>query len=168
MPNRHWPVSVLPGLLPRRQFTPRILQRTMDIADIVIKMRTRFSNTLEMLGFEQRSLKTLAFFTLVEFPISKRQRRLESVLDLPPIPEAGRFFLVLEPVALREFEYLIFGEIKFEARISKAREAALPDLYGGRFVEFGVVEADVDTGPECFVECADAVGSKDYNTGKVF
>lgn len=39
------------------------------------------------------------------------------------------------------------------------QEAALPDLQGGCFVEFGVVEADVDAGSECFVELADAVGS---------
>lgn len=119
---------VLSNLIPRGQNAPRIFRNVVDIADVVIEMRTGLCHTIEMFGLEQRPLQAPALLHFVEFPICKRQGGLESVLDLPAVPVAGRLVLVIEPVFFGELADLGFGEIKLEARISKTQQAALPDF----------------------------------------
>ena len=71
-------------------------------------------------------------------------------------------------MSLGEVEDLLFREVEVQAGFTKTQEAALPDLQGRFLLNFGVVETDVDARSECFVECADSVGGKDYDAGKVF
>ena len=91
-------------------------------------MCARLSHAVEMFSLEPWPLKVLSLLRFVELPISKRQRCLESVLDLAPVPPAGRPFYVVEPMLLGELANLVFGKIKLEARIAKPQEAGLPDL----------------------------------------
>lgn len=106
--ERHCRVSVFPDEVPLRQNTPRILGNVVDFAYVVIKMRAGLGHTVEMFGLEQRPFEALALLRLVEFPISKRQRCLESVLDLPAIPVAGGLVFVIEPLLLRKLADLVF------------------------------------------------------------
>ena len=99
---------VLPDFIPCGQNTPRIFRYVVDIADVVIKMRTRLSHTVEVFSLEQWPLKTLTLLRLVELPISERQRRLESVFYLPAVPVARRFVFVIEPVFFGESADLVF------------------------------------------------------------
>ena len=56
-----------------------------------------------------------------------------------------------------ELADLVFGEIELETGPAKAKEAALPDFQRCISVEFGVIEADMDAGSECFVKFTDSV-----------
>ena len=104
----HCRMSVLAQFIPRRQNAERIVRYVVDIADVVIKMRARASHTIEVFGLEQRSFQGPALLHLVELPIGKRHRRLESVLNLPAVPVAGGPLFVLEPVVLGEFADIVF------------------------------------------------------------
>lgn len=127
-PKGHCWVGILPERFPLGYNAERIFRYVVDLADIVIEMSARLCHTLKVFGLEQRLFKVLALCHVVEFPVSKRHRRLESVLDLPAIPVPGRFIFIVEPVSLGEFADLVFREIKLEAGLSKAQEATLPDL----------------------------------------
>ena len=96
------------------------------MADIVVEMRACLGHAVEMFGLEQRPFKALALLRLIVFPVSKRYRRLESILDLPPIPVAGRIFHVVEPMLFGKFADLVFSKI--DTGLAEAQEVAIPDL----------------------------------------
>lgn len=93
---------------------------------------------------------------------------MERVFDLPAVPVARLFAFIVNPVSLGKLEDLVLGKVNFEAGVSKSQEATLPDLQGGCLGELRVVEADVNTRSECFVEFADAIGGQNNDPREIF
>ena len=111
-------MGVLADLVARGQNAPRILGDVVYVADIVVEMRARLGHAIEMFGLEQRPFEFLALLHFVEFPIRQGQGRLESVLDLPAVPVAGRSFFIVRPMVVGEFADLFFREVDLKAGFS--------------------------------------------------
>ena len=124
-------------------------------------MRARLGDAFKMFDLEQRPLEALALLCVVVFPISKRQRRLESIFDLAPILVARLLVHVVKPMLFSKFADLVFGKIHLKTGLTESQEAALPNSQDGVSIKFGVVETNMNTGSKCFVEFSHAVGRQD-------
>ena len=105
---------------------------------------------------------------VVKVPFSQRYGRLECVFDLPAVPASGRLVLVRFPMFVDEAPDHIFLDVDVHAAGFQARNVLLPDLLGGCFAELRIVETDVDSRSECFIEFADPVRREDNDPRIVF
>lgn len=97
------------------------------------------------------------------------ERGLARVADLATVPAGVRVLGEVAGCEATDLHAVNFDDATsgFEAVLDHVH-VELEDPDGFVFVEFGVVETDVDAGGEGFVEVADAVGGEEEDTGVVF
>ena len=140
----------------------------MYLADVVIKVGRGLRDAVEVGCPEERPLEILAEPAFVKVPSGKRDGGLECVLYLPAVPPSRRLALGPLPMLVDEAPDLILVDVDVNVTSLQARNVVLPDLFGGGLAELWVVETDMDSGSERFVEFADPVSREDNDARVVF
>lgn len=140
-----------------------VLVDAVHVAEVVVEVRARLGDDLEVLVGEQGAVELVAVVLVVEIPRRERDGGLERVLDLSSVPPPRQFLLAGGPVGLRELQDPFLVYVDIEPAALDALEIHVPYFEGRFMVESGVVETDVDAGLEGLVEFADTVGGEDQD-----
>lgn len=123
-------------------------------------MCTRSGHDLKLSCGKTRFSIVLAWGFLM-IPFGQSNRGLKCISDLTSVPALSLFSRSIKPLLPSELHDLGFIDINLEAAIDNTFHVHLPYLECWVFFQFGIVELNVNTRRECFVEFANSIRSKD-------
>ena len=138
--------------------------RTVNFGQVFVEAFGGLGDDLEMTDGQHGFVETVG----LRIKFGEGDGGLEGIFDLTPVPGASFGFGETEVVLLGVFLDRFAVHFDVFLVLDQSLQVHFPDFAAGVLVKLRVVQADVDTGFEGFVEMTNFVGGKKEDSGVVF